>query len=49
MNGIKKPPGEVFKVKKHVKIRYASHEEVSVATDEIIRQHSLALELLAKT
>jgi hypothetical protein len=49
MNGTKKPLNDKFKVKKPIKIRYASHEEVSAATDEIIRQHSRAFELLAKS
>jgi hypothetical protein len=49
MPGGKKPlQDDRFKVKKPVKIQYASPEEVSAATDEILRQHSLLFELLAK-
>jgi hypothetical protein len=44
----KKAQDNRFKVKKPVKIQYASPEEVSAATDEILRQHSLLFELLAK-
>ena len=49
MNGAKKRDSERFKVKKPVKIQYASEEEVSAAAEEIIRQHSYAFEMLAKT
>jgi hypothetical protein len=49
MPGGKKPlQDDRFKVKKPVKIQYASAEEVSAATDEILRQHSYLFELLAK-
>jgi hypothetical protein len=49
MNGKKKRPSDRFKVKKPVKIQYASAKEVAVATEEILRQHSYAFEMLAKS
>jgi hypothetical protein len=39
---------ERFKVKKPVKIQYASPEEVSAATKQVLQQHVGAFELLSK-
>jgi hypothetical protein len=49
MIATKKRRNDQFKVKKPVKIQYASPEEVSAATEEILRQHSRVFELLAKS
>jgi hypothetical protein len=49
MNGTNKPQNTRFKVKKPVKIQYASAKEVAAATKEIIWQHSEAFERLAKS
>jgi hypothetical protein len=49
MNGKKKHPIDRFKVKKPVKIQYASQEEVAAATEEVLRQYSYAFEMLAKS
>ena len=48
MNGTKKPHPNRFKLKKPVKIRYASSEEVAAATEEVLKEHSLLFDLLAK-
>jgi hypothetical protein len=49
MNGIQKPRNGKFKVKRPIKIQYASTEEVSRATAEIIQEHPYTLKLLSKT
>ncbi len=37
-----------FKLKKPVKIRYASSEEVAAAAEEVLKKHPLIFEWLAK-
>jgi hypothetical protein len=39
---------ERFKLKKPVKIQHASDEEVAVATEEVLKEHPLLFDLLAK-
>ncbi|MBV9107447.1 MAG: hypothetical protein JO313_15635 [Verrucomicrobia bacterium] len=46
----KKIPKKVqYKVKKPIKIQYASPQEVSAATEEVLRQHARAFALLSKS
>ncbi len=49
MNGTKKAGKGDFRVKRPIKIQYASAEEVSMATREIKQEHSVTLKLLSKT
>jgi hypothetical protein len=49
MDQTKKTLADQFKVSKPVKIEYASHEEVSAATDKVLKEHWLAFELLSKS
>jgi hypothetical protein len=48
MNGIKRRASNQFRIKKPLKIQYASQEEVDLVTDEVLRKHSQVFELLAK-
>jgi hypothetical protein len=48
MNGTKKQKIEQFKLKKPVKIQYASSEDVAAATKEVLKEHSRLFYLLAK-
>jgi hypothetical protein len=49
MDKNQKPLDEKFRLKKPVKIQYASPEEVSVATSQVLKEHWLAFDLLAKS
>jgi hypothetical protein len=49
MNGTKKRKVEQFKLKKPVKIQYASAQDVAKVTQESLRVHALVIEWLAKT
>jgi hypothetical protein len=49
MNGTKKRKIEQFKLKKPVKIQYASAQDVTRVTQESLRVHALVIEWLAKT
>jgi hypothetical protein len=49
MDKTQKPLDEKFRLKKPVKIQYASPEEVSVATSQVLKEHWLAFDLLAKS
>jgi len=49
MNGTHKPRNRKFRVKRPIKIQYASAEKVSRATVETMQEHAYALKLLSKT
>jgi len=42
-------PASAFKLKKPVKIEYASAEQVANVTKEVIREHAHTIAILAKT
>jgi hypothetical protein len=48
MDKTQKPLADKYRLKKPVKIRYASSQKVDAATLEVLKEHPLLFDLLAK-